>query len=176
VLHDAEPLGGAGGLRGTATDDNGRRVELRLNDKTVYHQGANSNLLGVRALTDKGNVVHLEKGNSYILLKKRGENGRAKIPMEERNGLFIVKLEHVASPERIRDNEAKLRDMLDDQTDGPVANMAELASLDTWHRRLNHIPTNKIKVMFDKGTFEGLDVKGMGRGCVIDTVRVKFVE
>ena len=48
------------------------------------------NLLGVSRITEKGAIVHLQKNNSYILTPKGPDGRRRKIPLEERNGLFIL--------------------------------------------------------------------------------------
>ena len=79
-----------------------------------------------------------------------------------------MRLEHLVPRAKIMEAVANgVIKMSEEECEGNsvVAGLAEFASLDTWHKRLNHIPKKQIKVMFDRGTFEGMDVKELGRGC-----------
>ena len=79
-----------------------------------------------------------------------------------------MRLEHLVPRSEIISAVAKGEIEMSNDTferEGAVAGMAEFASLDTWHKRLNHTSKKQIKVMFDRGTFEGMDVKELGRGC-----------
>jgi hypothetical protein len=166
VMSKGDRIQAEGGIEGSATDVNGQKINLKLG-QTLLHSKANMNLLGANELLRKGNVIHLETDNCYMIVRTRG-GGRAKIPIEERGGLFIMRLEHLVPRSKIISAVAKGEiEMNKDafEKDGAVAGMAEFASLDTWHKRLNHTSKKQIKVMFDRGTFEGMDVKELGRGC-----------
>ena len=163
VMSSGDRLQAEGGIEGSATDANGHKVNLKLG-QTLLHNKANMNLLGANELLRKGNIIHLETGNSYMIVRSRG-GGRAKIPIEERDGLFIMRLEHLVPRSKIISAVAQGMDKAVIEKDDAVAGMAEFATLDTWHKRLNHISKKQIKVMFDRGTFEGMDIKEIGRGC-----------
>ena len=164
VMSSGDRLQAEGGIEGSATDMNGRKVNLKLG-QTLLHDKANMNLLGANELLKKGNIIHLETDNCYMIVRSPG-GGKAKIPIEERDGLFIMRLEHLVPRSKIISAMAQGeidKDVFEEE--GAFAGMAEFASLDTWHKRLNHIPKKQIKIMFDRGTFEGMDIKGIGRGC-----------
>ena len=166
VMSKGDRLQAEGGIEGSAIDVNGRKIGFKLG-QTLLHDKANMNLLGANELLKKGNVIHLEQGNSHMICRTPG-GGRAKIPIEERDGLFIMRLEHLVPRSKIISAVAQGKIGKDEivyETEGAVAGMAEFASLDTWHKRLNHASKKQIKIMFERGTFEGLDVKELGRGC-----------
>ena len=167
VMSKGDRLQAEGGIEGSAIDVNGRKIGFKLG-QTLLHDKANMNLLGANVLLKKGNVIHLEQGNSYMICRTPG-GGRAKIPIEERDGLFIMRLEHLVPRSKIISAMAQGnkigKDEIVYEQEGAVAGMAEFASLDTWHKRLNHASKKQIKIMFERGTFEGLDIKELGRGC-----------
>ena len=51
------------------------------------------NLLSISQLLTEGSVVHLEQGNSYILIKERLSRHVRKVMLEESNGLFFLPME-----------------------------------------------------------------------------------
>lgn len=158
----AEELDGKGNMVGTATDINGDEVELKL-DKTVLHKRSNMNLVAGSGLLSQGNVLHLEAGNCYMICRGKHET-RVKVPIEERGGLFILKLEHLLPPAKIQSAMTQ-EEYKECVTNGAATNTVEMASLDLWHRRLNHVGKQRVKVVFDRKTFEGLDIRGIGKGC-----------
>ena len=113
------------------------------------------NLLAVSRLTNRGAVVHLQKGNSYVLFPE--ENGRRrKIPLIERNGLFILSLEvEDAKPSGATACPA-------------VANAKEIhgpaATMNLWHKRLG-CSKAKIGFMSKQAMGEGMNIRGVSTGC-----------
>ena len=79
-----------GTVIGTAVDLNGDTVEFRFQCGAM--PGLSMNLLSVSQLFTEGSVVHLEKGNSYILVKDPMSGVRRKVVLEEENGLFFLPL------------------------------------------------------------------------------------
>ena len=57
---------------------------------------AHCSIFAVSKLTRKGSIVHFEDGNNYILLPDG-----TRVNMVEKNGLYYIRLEHIASPEEI---------------------------------------------------------------------------
>ena len=74
VMSSGDRLQAEGGIEGSATDVNGHKVNLRLG-QTLLHNKANMNLLGANELLRKGNIIHLETGNSYMIVRTRGGVG-----------------------------------------------------------------------------------------------------
>ena len=111
------------------------------------------NLLAVSRLTNQEAVVHLQKGNSYVLFPQ--ENGRRrKIPLIERNGLFILALEvEDATP-----NEATACPAVTKDVHGPAATM------NLWHKRLG-CSKAKIGFMNKQAVGEGMNIRGVSTGC-----------
>ena len=77
VMSRGDRLQAEGGIEGKATDVDGRKVELKL-DQTLLHEKANMNLLGAKQLLQKGNIIHLEEGNCYMIVRTRGGGVRVK--------------------------------------------------------------------------------------------------
>ena len=120
------------------------------------------NLLALSPLVEKGAIVHLEKGNCYLRVRKRDGSGYNHVPMEERGGLYIVRLEHYVGPEMIKrayhaHKKLNLPDLYA-PFDGKIC--APAASINLWHRRLNHMSPKSIKIMYDHGSIEGMEMKG----------------
>ena len=89
----------AGTVEGMVTDINGEQVPLKL-ENVGLTPGNKLNLLAVSELAKGGAVFHIEKGNTYLLI---GDGSRRRrVPIEERNGLYFLRLEHYVRPEDIR--------------------------------------------------------------------------
>jgi len=71
VMSKGDRIQAEGGIEGSATDVNGQKVNLKLG-QTLLHSKANMNLLGANELLKKGNVIHLEKDNSYMIVRTGG--------------------------------------------------------------------------------------------------------
>ena len=61
------------------------------------------NLLSISQLLTEGSVVHLEQGNSYILIKDKMPRHVRKVVLEEENGLFFLPLEVSDGSSRVCD-------------------------------------------------------------------------
>ena len=80
-----------GTVVGSAIDEKGEKVEFKF--KCSALKGLTMNLLSISQLLTEGSIVHLEKGNSYILVRDRVLGSMRKIVLEESNGLFFLPLE-----------------------------------------------------------------------------------
>ena len=152
----------AGTITGSIRDMNGIDQKISLDD-VCYSENSRMNLLATSSLVNEGAIIHLEKGNCYLQLShgtdaSHGVGGAASIiPIEEENGLYIVRLEHLVPAKDIRmaykhdqrDASTKLR------ASGHGHTLATAATMDTWHKRLNHTSKDTIRVMYDRGVAEG---------------------
>ena len=71
-------------------DDSGEEFEMRFEASEL--PGMKMNLLSASKLLQKGAVMHLEEGNSFVMLPA-GDSGtqrRRKISLIERNGLYFL--------------------------------------------------------------------------------------
>ena len=158
ILHDVIPTryvvqgtagstetAGSGTVIALAKDENGEEYEFRFECSEV--DGMGMNLLAVSRLTNRGAVVHLQKGNSYVLFPQ--ENGkRRKILLLERNGLFILALEvEDATP-----NETTACPAVTKDVHGPAATM------NLWHKRLG-CSKAKIGFMNKQAVGEGMNIR-----------------
>ncbi len=80
-----------GTIVGSGTDYNGEKVDFKF--KCSALTGLSMNLLSISQLLTEGSVVHLEQGNSYILIKERLSRHVRKVMLEESNGLFFLPME-----------------------------------------------------------------------------------
>ena len=149
------------------------------------------NLLATSALVDSGAIVHLERGNSY--LRVNNEQGRGtRIPIEEEDGLYVLRLEHLVPVETIRKtyqeerkhsnfcSHASTQLLAAVMAMGTVqtqhAQAAPANTMDLWHRRLNHTRPETLRVMYDRGVAEGWKLPGgrynHGRNCNCDACRI----
>ena len=80
-----------GTIVGSGTDYNGEKVDFKF--KCSALPGLSMNLLSISQLLTEGSVVHLEQGNSYILIKERLSRHVRKVMLEESNGLFFLPME-----------------------------------------------------------------------------------
>ena len=170
VSGGAERLDAEGQIVGQALDDHGGHVELEL-PNAVLHKRANMNLLSASQMIKQGTVVHLETGNSYIIVYNTSDTGkitRSKIPLLEKDGLFILQLSHLVPENEIKAALAAgsvLEPLSQDHDDNVTANIGTHADLSLWHRRLGHLDKKTIRVMFEKKVYEGLTIKDLGKGC-----------
>ena len=75
-----------GTVVGTAVDDKGEQYEFKF--KCSALKGLTMNLLSISQLLTEGSIVHLEKGNSYILVKDRVCESMRKLYWKRRTGCF----------------------------------------------------------------------------------------
>ncbi|CAD6975579.1 unnamed protein product [Tilletia controversa] len=138
---------------GSMTSNVSGSVDIKTRDgkniilTDVHHVGeARVNLLSAPVLIRKGWTVSLKHKESFL------RNGELTLPVEERQGLFYIKLP-VADVE-MQDHQAVI-----------ALTQAEkrAASLTEWHERLGHISMTFIKNMARNGTIQGLEV---GQGIV----------
>ena len=139
-------------------DAAGNELEpLILNDVSVL-KGSPLNLLSVSALCEQGSSFHFSKQGSYFT-----HSGR-RFPLVERNGLYILNLRELLQAEDIEYINFACQAQPDLQTDqhtdedGKVYACA--ASYDVWHQRFGHSSKRRIKMLYDMGSVEGLDVRG----------------
>lgn len=103
----ATPIGGVAGkakskLKGKVRawvrgKKSGHGTKQKIVFDSVNHLGeAHCSIFTVSKLTRKGSIVHFEDGNNYILLPDG-----TRVNMVEKNGLYYIRLEHIASPEEI---------------------------------------------------------------------------
>jgi len=134
-------------------DEHGNELEpLILSDASVSH-GSPLNLISVSMLCEAGSKVVFEKGNSYFTFKGRN------YPLIEQDGLYILKLDEVLSPEVLID----IRRMASEQGHIPEPDadgFALAADWSLWHERFGHTSRKRLKFLFDNGALEGLHVKG----------------
>jgi hypothetical protein len=71
VMSKGDRIQAEGGIEGSATDVNGQKINLKLG-QTLLHSKANMNLVGANELLRKGNVIHLETDNCYMIVRTRG--------------------------------------------------------------------------------------------------------
>ena len=96
-----------GTITGSIRDTNGIDQKISLDD-VCYSEKSHMNLLATSSLVNEGAIIHLEQGNCYLQLShgadaSHGMGGAASvIPIEEENGLYIVRLEHLVPVEDIR--------------------------------------------------------------------------
>ena len=71
-------------------DDSGEEFEMRFEASEL--PGMKMNLLSASKLLQKGAVMHLEEGNSFVMLPAGGSKTqrRRKISFIERNGLYFL--------------------------------------------------------------------------------------
>lgn len=161
-----------GKIIGHALDDHGGQVKLTLDDAIGYSK-AHMNLLSASKMLQQGTVLHLEKGNCYMIVRGESENGmptESTIPLIEHDGLFYLQLKHLVPEHEIRAHLAVASLGLDGENghgddQNAKANVANYADLNLWHRRLGHMNKDTIRLMFNQKVFEGLDIKDLGRGC-----------
>ena len=150
-----------GAVEGNIKDTNGVNQRISLDD-VCYSEQSRMNLLATSSLVDNGATVHLEKGNCYMRLSRGNGKATSYIPIEEENGLYIVRLEHMVPTKTIR--KAYERDQRDASTkhraDRHGHTLATAATMDTWHRRLNHTDKGTLRVMYDRGVAEGWKIPG----------------
>ena len=79
-----------GTIVGSGKDYNGEKVDFKF--KCSALPGLSMNLLSISQLLTEGSVVHLEQGNSYILIKERLSRHVRKVMLEESNGMFSIML------------------------------------------------------------------------------------
>jgi transposase InsO family protein len=193
----------AGTVQGMVTDINGEHIPLQL-ENVGLTPGNKLNLLAVSELAKGGAIFHIERGNSYLLLGD--ERRRRRVPIQEQNGLYILRLEHYVQPEVIRSacrrpararpvrracttatsarqnppqgdqggtpNLSKGQDLNPDPLEGAGSrppscdarlgadgespeHLAAAATMNLFHRRLNHMDPKLIRVVYDRGLAEG---------------------
>ena len=81
---------GTGQVVASLTDDSGEEFEMRFEASEL--PGMKMNLLSASKLLQKGAVMHLEEGNSFVMLPAEGNKTqrRRKISLIERNGLYFL--------------------------------------------------------------------------------------
>ena len=130
-------------------------------EQVAYKKGSPLNLLAASTLLGKGAIVHLEEGNCYLRTRSARGALMPRIPIREVNGLYVIRLEHLASGGAIKAALAKeaAGGVVDDVKDEVMVDgvrLVQAVSMDLAHRRLNHSSPAKIQVMYDKGLAEGL--------------------
>ena len=177
ISKDPETIRFVGDVVGSAVDENGQSCDVLIEE--VGHLASTPlNLLAVSPLVRNGAIIHLEKGNCYLLTKEK-----RKIPIEERDGLYVLRLEHYASSAKIRAafgaTAAAGVDMSQGSTLSTDPNRrfcGMAADLELWHRRLGHASPKVIKVTYDKALAEGFKIQGgsfrHGAKCNCDACRI----
>ena len=142
-------------------------------------------LLSVSQLLTTGSIVHLEKGNSYILVKNTGSDGVRKVWLEEENGLFLLPLSvkgesqvsdswslaraHLAAAsEKLASDSAQWTNLNEESEGGIDGASGESAyafvgtngaSLELWHQRLG-CSKKRISLMHKQSSALGLSLDG----------------
>ena len=81
---------GTGQVVASLVDDSGEEFEMRFEASEL--PGMKMNLLSASKLLQKGAVMHLEEGNSFVMLPAGGSGTqrRREIRLIERNGLYFL--------------------------------------------------------------------------------------
>ena len=81
---------GTGQVVASLVDDSGEEFEMRFEASELPEM--KMNLLSASKLLQKGAVMHLEEGNSFVMLPAGGSGTqrRRKISFIERNGLYFL--------------------------------------------------------------------------------------
>ena len=81
---------GTGQVVASLVDDSGEEFEMRFEASEL--PGMKMNLLSASKLLQKGAVMHLEEGNSFVMLPAGGSGTqrRRKISLIERNGFYFL--------------------------------------------------------------------------------------
>ena len=167
-----------GTVVGTAVDVNGESIDFKF--KCSALKGLSMNLLSISQLLTNGSIVHLEQGNSYILIKVGMNHEMRKIVLEESNGLFFLPL-NVESGDRHTDPVCRARAHLSSACSNLVLDANRLmdvgntavgadtsacafagsnaATLELWHHRLG-CSKQKISLMHKESSVLGLGVSG----------------
>ena len=132
----------------------GHGTKQKIVFDSVNHLGeAHCSIFTVSKLTRKGSIVHFEDGNNYILLPDG-----TRVNMVEKNGLYYIRLEHIASPEEINCMVAMKKPEYRPEILGNGTALA--ADINLWHNRL-HISPKRIKAIYDLGAVEGSEINNL---------------
>ena len=139
-----------------AVDENGNELEpLMLKNASVL-EASPFNLVSVGLLCDEGSIFHLERGNSWFTYKG------ARFPIEEREGLFIIRLDRVlqgtliSELENLQSAGGHRRERYKVGTETYCC----AATFDMWHERFGHMSHKRLKVLYESGNAEGMAVEG----------------
>ena len=141
-----------------STDEAGTRLDpLVLRDVSII-KGSPINLMSVGVLCEAGSTFHFSKGNSYFIYKGR------KIPLIERNGLYLLRLNDAIKQEELDEVHSWERylgnscETVARSKSGKTYACA--ATYDLWHERFGFSSTKRLKFLLDNGSVEGLSVSG----------------
>ena len=163
-----------GDVVGTTRDKDGKECDVHI-DEVGHLASTPLNLLAVSPLVRKGSILHLEEGNCYLLTPEK-----KRIPIEEKDGLYVLRLEHYVPCAQIRKacgaTAAAGHVTSDSSIDHESRFCGTAANLELWHRRLGHASPKVIKVTYDRGLAEGFKLEGgkfkHGAKCNCDACRV----
>jgi hypothetical protein len=109
-------------------------------------------------LCDEGSTFHFEKGNSFFTFS--GQNYK----LIERNGLYLLKLDHILTAEAIKhlreSEKCSGNDCKTEARSKSGINYACAASWDLWHERFGFASKKRLKFIYDNGSAEGLAADG----------------
>ena len=135
-----------------STDESGTRIDpLVLRDVSII-KGSPFNLMSVGVLCEAGSTFHFSKGNSYFIYKGR------KIPLIERNGLYLIRLNDAIKQEELDEVQSWERylgnscETVARSKSGKTYACA--ATYDLWHERFGFSSTKRLKFLFDNGKFK----------------------
>ena len=114
------------------------------------------NLISIGMLCDEGSVFHLQRGNSWFTYQGH------RFPIEERGGMFIVRLDEVLKAQEI-DSIYRSQTAQGYEHEKYVLgteSMCCAASFDLWHERFGHMSHERLKFLYKSGAAEGMAVEG----------------
>jgi hypothetical protein len=176
------------GVSGTPTsaDVEGMLILTVLHDGKEYKidlgksysvNGCPQNILSISKLLDQSAVVHLERGNSYIVLNT--SDNPTKIPIVEVDGMFKLEAGKFNDFHVSPDGESilsKCKASLDKQSHNIINDSSQLShsvsgecyavsgNMDLWHRRVRHHNPKSLAHIHEKGNVLGFKLKNPPKG------------
>ena len=148
----------------SVVDEHANSFELDLGTSFAIDDLA-VNLLSVSLLISKGAVLHFEKGNCYF----EAHQGAPKIALIQANGLFHLPMESCL-PKAPGDSGPLARSCFSYAVGGTCYGASAAGRL--WHRRIRHLPLDRLAAIHGKNLVGGFSIKGeLPRTCQCDTCR-----
>ena len=139
-----------------AVDELGNTLEPLLLKDASKLASSPFNLVSVGLLCDEGSVFHLERGNSWFTYQG------ARFPIEEREGLFIIRLDQVLQGQKMSEIENMQSASGYRRECYKVGSETYCcaATFDMWHQRFGHMSHKRLKFLYESGAAEGMAVEG----------------
>jgi hypothetical protein len=120
------------------------------NASTVKHTPFN--LVSVGVLCEQGTTFHFEKGNSFFVYKGNT------FKLEERDGLYLMRLDEIIQAEDIESLKKSTNEQEDDNFRDGEDVYGCAATYELWHERYGFASKKRLKLLYENGSAEGLDV------------------